>query len=457
MTDKVQKEKPDYRFMLPLVLGTMMNPLNSTMLATSLVALCNAYKVTAGEGAVLISSLYITSTVAQPLMGRLADIFNAKRINTLGFLLALAAALIGVFAPSFGWLIVSRILLGLGTSAAYPSAMALINKKYEAEHRPVPGPMLGMVVISSQLSMVLGPVMGGLLTQFMGWKGVFFINIPWVLVALYLSRAIPNFPAPPHANKESIVKRLDLGGIMLFTAFLLSLLFLLIHRDFSWQWVSAVSALLVLLIVWERRQEKPFIDVQLFVSNPILSLIYVRTLAVTYMLYMVLYSLPQWIETVKHIPPGQTGLMILPNSIMSIIFGLLISRLKSVFQQNLLGVVVMAAACGGLYFLSAEINMFLLLGVILINGIGEGVNMVANQALLNKEAPANQKGVSFGLGRTFGYLGAIISSSQLKVLFHNGIDDNSFHQITNYIVISVVVLALLLIPVWRMGKKEGVV
>ena len=115
----------------------------------------------------------------------------------------------------------------------------------------------------------------------------------------------------------------------------------------------------------------------------------------------------------------------------------------------------MAATCTGLYFLNAEVNLFFVLGVILVNGIGEGVNMVANQALLNKEAPANQKGVSFGLGRTFGYLGAIISSSQLKVLFHNGIDDHSFHQITSYIIYSVIVLALLLIPVWRMGRKEA--
>ena len=455
MSEKVKKEKIDYPFMLPLVLGTMMNPLNSTMLATSLVALCGAYKVTAGEGAILITSLYITSAVAQPLMGRLADIFSAKKINTLGFLLALAAALIGVFAPAFGWLVVSRVLLGLGTSAAYPSAMALINKKYEAEQRPVPGPVLGMVVLSSQLSMILGPVLGGLLTEVMGWKGVFFINIPWVLIALYLSRAIPDFPAPANNKKESLIRRLDLVGIALFTAFLLSLLFLLTHRDFSWEWISAVSGLLLMLILWERRQDNPFIDVRLFVSNPVLSLVYLRTLAVTYMLYMILYSLPQWIEAVKHVSPGRTGLMMIPNSVMSIIFGLLISKFRSLFHQNLLGVIVMAAACTGLYFLHQEVSVYFILVVILVNGIGEGVNMVANQALLNKEAPANQKGVSFGLGRTFGYLGAIISSSQLKVLFHNGIDDHSFHQINNYIIYSVIVLALLLIPVWRMGRKEA--
>src|ERR1700712_1996476 len=103
--------------MVPLVLGTMMNPLNSTMLATALLTLCNSFKVSVGQGAILITSLYVTAMIAQPLMGRLADIFSAKKINLLGFGLVLIAALIGVFAPSFSWLIVSRIMLGLGTSA----------------------------------------------------------------------------------------------------------------------------------------------------------------------------------------------------------------------------------------------------------------------------------------------------------------------------------------------------
>ena len=74
--------------------------------------------------------------------------------------------------------------------------------------------------------------------------------------------------------------------------------------------------------------------------------------------------------------------------------------------------------------------------------------MIANQALLNAEAPLAQKGVSFGLYRTFGYLGAIISSSQLKILFHTGITDQKFHQLGYYALYSCAILILLLIPLW---------
>jgi MFS family permease len=87
MNEDIKTGKISWRFMLPLVLGTMMNPLNSSMLATALITLCNSFKITVGEGAILIVSLYVTATVAQPLMGRLADIFSAKKINALGFVL----------------------------------------------------------------------------------------------------------------------------------------------------------------------------------------------------------------------------------------------------------------------------------------------------------------------------------------------------------------------------------
>jgi MFS family permease len=278
MATIANKEQFPWKFMLPLVLGTMLNPLNSTMLATALATLCNSFKITTGQGAVLVTSLYITATIAQPLMGRLADIYSARRVNNLGFLLILAAALTGIFAPGFGWLVVSRILLGLGTSAAYPSAMALIGKKYAAEGKPVPGPVLGIIAISGQVSLVLGPTLGGLLTQLFGWQGIFMINVPLVIAGLILSRSLPHFPSAPNTRKQNVFARLDTIGIIFFCAFLLSLLALLMADHLAWYYIPAALISLSALCIWEWRQESPFIDVKLLVNKPSLSMVYIRGL-----------------------------------------------------------------------------------------------------------------------------------------------------------------------------------
>jgi MFS family permease len=453
MTVAVKEGKVSWRFLTPLLLGTMLNPLNSTMLATALVYLCNSFKVTTGQGAILITSLYITSTIAQPLMGRLADMFSAKKINALGFVLIFVASLIGIFAPTFGWLIVSRIFLGLGTSAAYPSAMALINSKYEQEGKKVPGAILGYIAMSAQLSMVLGPVLGGVLTQWLGWRGVFFINIPFVILAVVLARAIPDYPVNPANRKGSLVNRLDIPGILIFSLFLLSLLSILMAKSFQAWLIIPPVLLLALLIFWERKHQRPFIDVRLLAAKPSLSFIYLRTMAVTYVIYMVLYSLPQWIESVRHVAPGPTGLMMMPNSIMSMLLGIWVSRNKNVLLQNVVGAIVLALACGGLFFiLNQNISLILVVCVSMVMGSAEGINIVANQALLNYEAPSAQKGVSFGLLRTFSYLGAIISSSQLKSAFRDGITDQKYHALSGSVFYSCIIVLLLLIPLWQNRK-----
>ena len=457
MAAEAKEEAVSYRFMLPLVLGTMMNPLNSTMLATALLVLCNSFKVTVGQGAILITCLYVTSTIAQPLMGRLADIFSAKKINTLGFILVLIAAAIGAFAPAFYWLIVSRIILGLGTSAAYPSAIALINKKYAVDGKPVPGQILGIVAISSQVSIVIGPVLGGLLTQWLGWQGIFLINIPWVIIALYFSRSLPNFPSAKNEAGISLLNRLDVIGIVLFSAALLSLLYLLIDQQSPWLYVIIMVLLFTLLILWERRQQSPFIDVKLFYNKPALAVTYLRTMATSYIIYQMLFALPPWIQAIKHLSPALTGLVVLPESAIAILTGLLISKSNKLFMQNLLGVAAMLSASLCWFILNAETSVVIIMTVSIIIGIADGINMIANQALLNKEAPLAQKGISFGLYRTFGYIGAIISSTQLKKLYHFGVSDQNFHQISYYVLFSSGMLVLLLIPVWlRRRMYDGV-
>ena len=452
MTDEIKDEKVSWKFMLPLVLSTMMNPLNSTMLATALITLCNSFKITVGSGAILITSLYVTATIAQPLMGRLADIYNAKKINMLGFILVMAATIIGIFAPNIGWLIVSRIILGLGTSAAYPSAIALINKKYAGENREVPGSILGVVAVTSQVSMVLGPTLGGLLTQWFGWKGILFINNPWVITGMLLSRCIPDFPVAKTAIKGNLFKKLDATGILLFSLFLLTLLYLLIDHRVQILSLSALIITFILLVTWEWKQVSPFIDVRLLVYKPALSLVYVRTLATNYILYLVLYAVPQWIQDVKHIIPAKAGLIMMPMTLMAITVGLLISKKNKPVLQNVLGVFVMMMACMGILLLHAATPVYSIIGFLMIIGMADGINMIANQSLLNREAPLAQKGVSFGLYRTAGYIGAIISSTQLKTLFHPEVTDSAFHHVGLFAMCACMLLLILLWPLVKTNK-----
>jgi len=330
--------------------------------------------------------------------------------------------------------------------------MTLVNKRYAEEGREVPGRILGILALSGQVSMVLGPVLGGLLTQLFGWKGIFLINIPWVLVAMVLNRALPDYPPSGAKVKGSLFKKLDVAGILLFSLFLLAFMFALTRHSFSVPQVAILVVLLILLIMWELRQQAPFLDVRMLWQNVSLSLVYIRTLATNFVLYLMLYAMPEWLEGVKHFQPAKTGLLMIPNSIMSAIIGLIIAKSTNLFRQNLMGVVVMIAACGCLMILHQQTPVYIIFIFTLVTGMAEGINLIANQALMNAESPLEQKGVSSGLYRTFGYIGAIISGSQIKTQFATGVTDQNFHQIVFFTLVSCAVLVILLVPLYGRSK-----
>src|SRR5260370_1078351 len=109
------------RFMSPICLGSMLNPVNSTMISTALVAIARDFQATATETGLLIGGLYIMSAIAQPTMGRLADRLGARRVFLAGLYLVALAGLAGTFAPTLRALFWGAVLFGVGTRAGYPT------------------------------------------------------------------------------------------------------------------------------------------------------------------------------------------------------------------------------------------------------------------------------------------------------------------------------------------------
>jgi MFS family permease len=395
------------RLLPPLVIGAMLNPLNSTMLSTALMRLTHAFGHDVSSGALLITPLYITAMIGQPLMGRLADLYSPKKVSYLGLVLVMVAVIIGMLAPSFGWLIVSRVILGLGTSANYPSAIAILRRYYAERGRVMPANALGWIAVGGMVSMVLGPMVGGFLTEWWGWRGIFLINIPLVLLVGWLSRVLPD-ERPVRAGKRKAGESLGL--------------------------------------------------VRLFRDRPIVALIYIQSTAAGLVLYLTLYGLPQWLEEVKKLSPSATGLILLPMSLSAAVSSLVISRRCGPLTTKWLAVICTVAGCASLFALNAGSPITTIIIVSLLVGLITGTNPIANQASLNEEAPPELSGISFGLYRTFVYIGAIGSGALLKVIFHKGVTDASFRQICWFSLYSSLIMILLYLPmlIGRRRRAGGV-
>lgn len=119
----------DRRLIAPMMLGSILNPINSSMLAVALIPIGAAFGAGPADTAWLVTGLYLATAVGQPVMGRLVDRYGPRPLYLIGTALVGVAGLLGALAPSLGVLIASRVLLGFGTSAAYPASMSLIRSE----------------------------------------------------------------------------------------------------------------------------------------------------------------------------------------------------------------------------------------------------------------------------------------------------------------------------------------
>ncbi|MFJ2273337.1 MFS transporter [Streptomyces sp. NPDC087866] len=434
------------RLTAPLLLGSLLNPLNTTMISTALVAIGHHFSVGAADTAWLISVLYLASAVAQPVLGRLADILGPRRVFLAGLVVVVVSGLVGTFAQGFGQLIVSRLLLGIGTSAAYPAAMAVLRDESARIGRAAPRPVLARLSFAALGSAAVGPTLGGLLVMTAGWRGIFAVNVPVALIAL--GAALLWIPAdPPRARAAgSPAPRLGLDplGIGLFATALTVLVFFLLDLAHPLWWLLApFAALSAALVWWQLRARAPFIDLRMLAGNGALSRTYLRH-GVSYLLiYCVMYGYTQWLEEARGYSSGHTGLLMLPMSLAALVCSLLGARTKGIRGPLVLACVLLTAGAGLLFLLSGDAPVALLLLAGACFGIPQGLIGTSNQAAVQAYAPPASVGSAAGLQRTAQYIGAITASSLIALAYGQSAGDRGLHLMAAVAVVLGVLLIVL--------------
>lgn len=438
-----------WRFTTPLFVGSALNPVNSSLIATALLPIARDLGIQIGQTAALVAGLYLASTTAQPTAGKAAEVFGPRRVFMSGIVTVVLGSIVGGFAQSLWMLILSRVVIGLGTSCAYPTAMLLIQRRArDAGMAKPPGGVLGGLMIAGIATASFGLPLGGVLVNALTWRAIFFVNVPFAVIAFIAAVAWIE-PDPKRAERMSaqqIASKLDVPGILGFVAAMLTLLIFLSGLPTARWWVLALSiALWAVLVVWELRARTPFLDVRLLAANPGLANTYLRFSLTQLCVYVVLYGVTQWVEGVRGFSESAAGLLLLP---MTLVSGLIITPLSR--RRLVRGPVIAAAAACllgsvGVLLLSSSVWIGIVVILTLVFGLAIGFSTAGNQTSLTQHAPADQLGTASGLLRTFGYVGSIGASAVTGLVFHHNVTDHGVHQIAWIMTaVSLVLVALTL-------------
>jgi len=259
----------------------------------------------------LYTILFATLTIP---LGRLADIYGRQRFYLLGLSLFLLGSLFSGLAGSVAWLIVGRGIQSLGAAIVFPASMTIGIQSVPLAKRTSAIATLG---VTQGLAAAMGPTIGGVVTQFFSWRGIFLINVPFALLSLVLCwRLFDRHES--HQQKE----HLDMGGTILSMTMLFSLTLFLVKGN-DWGWTSEQCLGLILLsvlsligfIVVESHVQQPMVPLALFKDKQFVGSAIVTVMSGIFLVAL-LVLMPSFFTKVQNKGELLAALMITPASLM---------------------------------------------------------------------------------------------------------------------------------------------
>ncbi|MDX6229310.1 MAG: hypothetical protein QOI76_2700 [Frankiales bacterium] len=252
-------------------------------------------------------------TLAALLMGvgSFSDIVGHRRAYIAGLTLFAVSSLVCGISPNVGTLIAARAVQGLGAAAMFATTFALLNSSYSGRDRGIAYGMWGAV---SGASAALGPIVGGLLTQGLSWRWIFFVNLPFSVAAVLLSLAVLS------GDRPTSRQRVDLPGMVTFTGAAGALTFAAIRASDD-GWISGpVIALLLLSVIAafsfvlaELRSDHALLDLGLFRSRSFVGIM-IAALLINFAAFAVFTYTSIWLQSLLGLSPIEAGLTGLPLS-----------------------------------------------------------------------------------------------------------------------------------------------
>ena len=219
------------------------------------------------KAAWIVTAYLVGYTVAMPLAGRLSDVYGRVRMFQAALVLfSIGSALVAV-APDFSWIVSARVLQAIGGGATVPIGLAMAVGAVSPEKR---GIALGLVAASAEAGSVLGPLYGGAIIEWIGWRWIFWLDIPQSFILIALLLFLTNRPNP--AAKMDYVGALALGGALTVLCLALSQRSIFSGESIIPYLMAALGvALVVILIVVERRAPQPLLASFLYSSRAFVS------------------------------------------------------------------------------------------------------------------------------------------------------------------------------------------
>jgi EmrB/QacA subfamily drug resistance transporter len=386
-------------------LGSFLTPFMGSSINIALPAIGKEFALNATQlGWIALSFLLSAATFLVPF-GRIADIWGKKRIFTWGIFVFTVASLLSGLSPSAPLLISFRALQGIGSAMIFGTAAAILASVFPPTVR---GRVLGINVAAVYLGLSLGPFLGGLLTQHLGWRSTLLIHVPLGLTVMVLSRRAGGEWA------EARGERFDWRGSLLYSVALVALMCGLSLLPSLWGlWLFLLGVLGILgFLGWEARTESPILEVNLFRDNRVFALSNLAALINYSATFAVGFLLSLYLQYVKGLSPQQAGLILVSQPVVMVILSPLAGRLSDRWEPRIVasaGMALTMIALALFAFLGSATPDGFLVACLALLGLGLALFSSPNTNAIMGSVEKRSYGVASGTLGTMRLIGQMLS------------------------------------------------
>jgi DHA2 family multidrug resistance protein len=385
---------------LTTMLGTFMEVLDTSVVNVALPHMKGTYAAGTEEITWIITSYLVANAIILPITGWLGSYFGRKRLYLFCLTTFTLASFACGLAPSLGTQILFRVIQGLSGGAMVPMSQAITMEAFPEEEQGMATAVFAIGVIFGP---ILGPLVGGWITDNWSWPWIYWINVPVGLVAFFLATAF--LEDPPYLSKPE--GRID-GWSLACIAVGLGCLELFLNRGERLDWFAAnevklyagLSALGLALFVWRSlTTEDPLVDLSLF-RLPEFAGGMLLTFMTNFGLYAALIILPLFVQNMLGFTPTWAGIVLSPGGVASVVAmvaaGVLVGRVNGKVLL-VAGVLSLAWSTWLLSHVSPQTSIAFLILARIFNGIGMGFTIVVLASGSMVRVPLPKKGQASGI------------------------------------------------------------
>ena len=403
-----------------LMLGMFLASLDQTIVATALPTIAGDLHGL-NHLSWVVTAYLLASTISTPLWGKLGDLYGRKNLFQLSIIIFLVGSMLSGLSQNMIELIAFRAMQGVGAGGLMVGAQAITGDVIPPRLR---GRYLSYFGAVFGLSSVLGPLAGGLFTQDLTWRWVFYINVPIGIVALFVIGTVLHIPV------KKVQHQIDWSGISLLSAGVTAIILLTTWGGNQYAWSSPAiiglgvlgAALIFGFCLVETKAAEPIIPLKLFRGRT-----FSATSAVGFIIGFAMFGaivyLPLYLQTVHGASPTMSGLELLPLVVGMLatfmVAGRLVTRTGRYKIFPIVGTAVLAVGLALLSLVGAHTTYGAISVYMFITGLGVGLVMQVLVVAVQNSVPHSQLGVATSTATFFRTIGGCFGVSLLGEIFDN--------------------------------------